>query len=58
VYHHVVQEKKTDEKIFELVRIAYEDALRTERVVLSHAERQRLLQQIWRDILLEMLAKI
>ncbi len=55
VRRYVVQEKKIDEKVLELVRMACQDAL--EQVLLSRVERDRLVQQLVRDILLEILAK-
>jgi hypothetical protein len=54
IHRHAVQEKRVGERIVELVQSACEDALSAERVLLSRAERARLIQHVLRDILLEM----
>ena len=58
IHRRIVQEKRVDEKIVELVRIACKNTLHTERIVLSRTEHARLVQDVLRDVLLEILAKI
>ena len=58
IHRRIVQEKRIDEKIVELVQIACKNALQTERILLSRAEHARLVQDVLRDVLLEILAKM
>lgn len=53
-----VQAFKVKDQIFEVVQVAYEDALKSESIVLSKPERERMLSQILRSILEDMLKKI
>ena len=53
-----VKSAKVNDQIFETVKQAYENALNEENVVLSRPERQRLLSQILRSILEDMLKKL
>jgi hypothetical protein len=53
-----VQSSKVNDQIFEVVLKAYEDALNTENVVLSRPERKRMLSQILRLVLEDMIKKL
>ena len=53
-----VQAAKVYDRIFEVVQQAYEDALKEENIVLSRPERKRLLSQILRLVLDDMIKKI
>ena len=53
-----VQSAQINYQIFEAVRKAYEDALQAENIVLSRAERNRLLAQITKLVLEEMIEKL
>jgi len=53
-----VQSSKVTDQIFEVVLKAYEDALNTENVVLSRPERKRMLSQILRLVLEDMIKKL
>lgn len=53
-----LKDKKLDDKILELVRLSCDEALRTERVILSQVEHTRFIQLVSRDVLLEILAKL
>ena len=53
-----VQSMKVEDKIFEVVKNTYEQALIRENVVLSRAEKSRLLSQIMKMVLKEMLEKL
>ncbi len=46
-----VQAAGVGDRIIEIVRTAYEDALKTENIVLSRVERKRLLEQILKLVL-------
>jgi hypothetical protein len=53
-----VQAAKVSDQIFESVQKAYEDVLTSEQIVLSRPERKRLLSQILRSVLEDMLKKL
>ena len=53
-----VQEAQVNDQIFEAVQKAYEDALKAENIVLTPRERKRLLSQILRSVLEDMLKKM
>ena len=53
-----VQSLMVDDKIFEVVKNAYEHALIRENVILSRAERDRMLSQIMKMVLEDMLTKL
>jgi DNA-binding NarL/FixJ family response regulator len=52
----VLRDRSTGAKIVDLVRIACEQALNAEDVALGPGERERLVQMVLRDVLLEILA--
>ena len=53
-----VQDSKVNDHVFEIVQMAYEEALTAENVALSRAERQRLFSQILKLVLEDMLKKL
>jgi hypothetical protein len=53
-----VQETKVNDRIFDAVQKSFEDALRAENIVLSLPERKRMLSQILRSVLEDMLKKL
>jgi hypothetical protein len=53
-----VQSFKVDDQIFEVVQVAYEDALNKENIVLSRPERVRMFSQILRSVLEDMIKKL
>ena len=53
-----VQSAKINDQIFQAVQQAYENALQTENIVLSRPERKRLLSQILKDVLDDMIQKL
>ena len=53
-----IQAFKVNEQILEVLQVAYEDALKEEHVILSSPERKRMLSQISKSILEEMLKKL
>lgn len=53
-----VESAKVKDQIFQVVQKAYEDALRQENIVLSRPERQRLLSQILKHVLDDMVQKL
>ncbi len=53
-----LKDKHLDDKILELVRLSCNEALRTERIILSRVEHARFIQLVSRDVLLEILAKL
>jgi len=57
MFQHV-QVLKVNDRIFEAVRNAYEQALLQENVILSRAERNRMLSQIMKMVLQDMLKKL
>ena len=56
--HRHLKDKHLDDKILELVRLSCNEALRTERIILSRVEHARFIQLVSRDVLLEILAKL
>ena len=57
MFRHV-QDQKVNDQIFEVVRKAYEQALLQENVVLSRPERMRMLSQIMKMVLEDMVRKL
>ncbi len=53
-----VQSSKVDDRIFQVVQDAYENALRMENVLLSRPERTRLFSQILKSVLEDMIKKL
>jgi hypothetical protein len=53
-----MQSAKIDDQIFEAVQKAYQKELTFENVVLSRAERDRLLRQVMKVVLTDMLKKL
>ena len=53
-----VQTTRVNDQIFQVVHKAFEDALRLENIVLSPPERKRMLSQILRAVLEDMLKKL
>ena len=53
-----VQSAKIDDQIFEVVKQAYEVALNEEGIVLSRPERKRLLSQLLKLVLDDMIKKL
>ena len=56
--HRHLKDKHLDDKILELMRLSCDEALRTERIILSRVEHARFIQLVSRDVLLEILAKL
>lgn len=54
----IVRTAKVYDQIFQVVQTAYDDALETENVILSRAERKRMFAQILRAILEDMIKKL
>jgi len=57
MFQHV-QDLKVNDKIFEVVKYAYEQALTRENMILSRAERNRMLSQIMKMVLEDMSKKL
>lgn len=55
---HSLQSAKVDERVFEAVQQLFEQTLNSEHIVLARNEKDRLLRQIVRSILTDMLAKM
>ena len=53
-----MQEEMINDKIFAVVKDAYTELLRTENIMLSRTESNRLLRDILKDVLTDMLAEI
>ncbi|HSL47244.1 MAG TPA: hypothetical protein VK897_27640 [Anaerolineales bacterium] len=53
-----VESAKVNDQIFQVVQKAYEDALKQENIVLSRPESQRLLSQILKHVLDDMVQKL
>jgi hypothetical protein len=53
-----LQSAKVDERVFEAVQQLFEQTLNSEHIVLARNEKDRLLRQIVRSILTDMLAKM
>jgi hypothetical protein len=53
-----LQEAKVSDQIFTVVQEAYEDALKWQNIVLSRAEKERLLSQILKSVLEDMIRKL
>ena len=54
----LVKGKRVYDQIFQVVQTAYEEALKTENIVLSRPEQKRMLAQIFRLMLEDMLKKL
>jgi hypothetical protein len=54
----LVQGKKVYDQMFRVVQTAYEEALKSENIVLSRPEQKRMLAQIFRLMLEDMLKKL
>ena len=54
----LVRGKKVYDQIFQIVQNAYEDALKTENIILSRAEQKRMFAQILRLMLEDMIKKL
>ena len=53
-----IQSAKIDDQIFEVVQKAYEIALQEEGILLSRPERKRLLSQLLKSVLDDMIKKL
>jgi hypothetical protein len=53
-----VRSFRVNDQIFEVIQVAYEDALKEEHIVLSRPERKRMLSQIIKSVLEDMLKKL
>ena len=53
-----VQSSRVNDQIFEVVKNAYETALIRENIILSRAEKNRMLSQIMKLVLEDMLKKL
>ncbi len=53
-----IQSFKVNDQIFEVIQVAYEDALKQEQIILSSPERKRMLSQILRLVLEDMIRKL
>jgi hypothetical protein len=53
-----IQSFKVNDQIFEVIQVAYEDALKQEQIILSSPERKRMLSQILKSILEDMIRKL
>ena len=53
-----VQAARVDDQIFRAVQKAFEDALKHEVVVLSSPEKKRMLAQIMKQVLTDMLSRL
>jgi len=53
-----VQAAKVNDHIFEIIQMAYEEALKVENIVLSRPERKRLFSQILKLVMEDMLKKL
>lgn len=53
-----VQYMKVNDQIFEVVKNAYEHAVITENIILSRAEKNRMLSQIMKMVLEDMIKKL
>jgi len=54
----LVKGARVYDQIFQVVQSAYEDALKAENIVLSHAEQKRMFAQILRAMLEDMIKKL
>jgi hypothetical protein len=53
-----IQSFKVNDQILEVLQVAYEDALKEEHIILSSPERKRMLSQISKSVLGDMLRKL
>ena len=53
-----LQSFKVNDQIFEVIQVAYEDALKEEHIILSGPERRRMLSQISKSVLEDMIQKL
>ena len=54
----LVKGARVYDQIFQVVQSAYEDALKAENIVLSHAEQKRMFAQILKSVLEDMIKKL
>ena len=54
----LVQKKKVEEQILQIVQQVFEEELNSANIVLTRPEKTRLLQQVTRTVLTEAIAKI
>ncbi len=53
-----VQSFNVNDQIFEVIQVAYEDALQEEHIILSRPERKRMLSQVLKSVLEDVLKKL
>jgi uncharacterized membrane protein YheB (UPF0754 family) len=53
-----VRSARVNDRIFKVVQNAYEEALAQENIILSRPERKRLLAQVLKQVLADMLKKL
>lgn len=53
-----VRSFQIDDQIFEVVQVAYEEALKRENIMLSRPERKRMFAQILRSVLEDMINRL
>lgn len=53
-----IQAARVNDQIFSVVQKAFEDALRSENIPLSSPEKQRMLAQIMKQVLTDMLSRM
>jgi hypothetical protein len=53
-----IKAARVNDQIFHVVQKAFEDALKRENIVLAPAEKQRMLAQVMKQVLSEMLSKL
>ena len=57
VYHRLIEDK-IDDKIFEVVKGAFEKSLKSEHIILSRFEKNRLLHDILKTVLADILERL
>ena len=53
-----MQSAKVDDRVFEIVQNLFDKTLKSEQIVLSRPEKDRLLRQILKSVLTDMLTKL
>jgi hypothetical protein len=53
-----VQAARVNDQVFSVVQKTFEDALKMENIVLTSAEKKRMLAQVMKQVLSDMLAKL
>jgi hypothetical protein len=53
-----VQEAQVNDQIFEVVQKAYDDVMKKENIILTRQDRKRLLAQILKSVLEDMIKKL